>query len=294
MRVDSPGMSHANHHGMNPRGKSIRAEDSGASDAVRSAAGDAQTGSAGASASKGVIRNLMEGHFKGVADLRLRINFADQIAALEERRQTEMVGERTGDLLAQTREKLADLGETGLLHEEQQQSVDRLTEALAGDVESLLGGEQPDGKGLALELQSVFAQFAAGLEAALSSEATEEGSGTESGAIDAADADAVLSGANEGVTPAADGSVADAENSPVAEDPLLVFVEGLRSSFTAALTTLEEDLGSLDVLPELSGPEGRGAAYEKFLSIYQAMSGAQPDPGDDATAPPDAEGTAQA
>jgi hypothetical protein len=33
-------------------------------------------------APRGVLRLLQEGHFKGVADLRLRINFFDQLAAI--------------------------------------------------------------------------------------------------------------------------------------------------------------------------------------------------------------------
>ena len=33
---------------------------------------------------KGVLRLLQEGHFKGVADVRLRINFHDELAAIEQ------------------------------------------------------------------------------------------------------------------------------------------------------------------------------------------------------------------
>ncbi|MHC4216368.1 MAG: hypothetical protein ACYSWP_23700 [Planctomycetota bacterium] len=32
---------------------------------------------------RGVIRNLMEGHYKGVSDVRLRINFHEEITAIE-------------------------------------------------------------------------------------------------------------------------------------------------------------------------------------------------------------------
>jgi len=32
---------------------------------------------------KGVIRNLLEGHFKGVADVRLRINHFEELSAIE-------------------------------------------------------------------------------------------------------------------------------------------------------------------------------------------------------------------
>ena len=34
-------------------------------------------------AEKGVLRNLLAGHFKGVSDVRLRINFFEELAAIE-------------------------------------------------------------------------------------------------------------------------------------------------------------------------------------------------------------------
>ncbi len=292
MRVDSPGMSHANHHGMNAQEKRIRDKDSGDSGDVRSAAGEAQAGSAD-SAPRGVIRNLMEGHYKGVADVRLRINFADELAALEQSRQADMVAERAQDLLGQTREKSAEISDSGLLNEDQQQTVDGLTETLADEVESLLGGEQPNDENLATGLQTAFEQFAFALQASLFSEPV-EGGGAQTGVSDpaAAEAEDILSGATAGVELAGDLGAAAEEGSAATADPLQVFVEELQSSIAAAFASLEKDLGGLSQLPELSDPEGQGAAYEKFLSIYQAMSGDQPTPGDDAAAPPDAAGTA--
>ena len=41
---------------------------------------------------KGVINNLLAGHYKGVADVRLRINFADELLALEQQEMMRSAG----------------------------------------------------------------------------------------------------------------------------------------------------------------------------------------------------------
>ena len=48
---------------------------------------------------KGVIRNLLEGHYKGVADIRLRINFHDELASLQQAEALQLTGEKTTDLV---------------------------------------------------------------------------------------------------------------------------------------------------------------------------------------------------
>ena len=50
---------------------------------------------------QGVIRNLMEGHYKGVADIRLRMNFGDRLAKLE--------SAQVAEVMAEPLEELADL-----------------------------------------------------------------------------------------------------------------------------------------------------------------------------------------
>ncbi len=45
------------------------------------------------SSSKGVVRNLLAGHYKGVADVRLRINFADELQAIEQKSVQNTLGE---------------------------------------------------------------------------------------------------------------------------------------------------------------------------------------------------------
>ena len=51
-------------------------------------------------------------------------------------------------------------------------------------------------------------------------------------------------------------------------------IEGLESSFAAAMEELVNSLNGVQVLPELSEPNGNGVAYDKFLAIYNEMLGA--------------------
>lgn len=267
MRVDSPGLQFPKDHGMNSKEKLIRKADSGeprsAQDVSKPLSADAPVGKP-----RGVIRNLMDGHYKGVADLRLRINFSDELAMIEQSRQSDIIAEWTNNLLGQTREKLTETGDM-LLSTEQQQAVDNLAEDLTVELENLLGGEPSKSESIVTDLQAVFEEFASALKTSLSSEP------------------------NVVVDPAEDEVVTDGEVSATTENPMQVFLDELQSSFATAFASLEEELSSLSLVPELSGPENQGAAYAKFLSIYQAMSGDQSASADDSTASPDDVGTAE-
>ena len=49
--------------------------------------------------STGVVRNLMEGHYRGVADVRLRINFNEQIQHVSTQKTIETVQNWSGDFV---------------------------------------------------------------------------------------------------------------------------------------------------------------------------------------------------
>jgi len=267
MRVDSPGLQHPNNHGMNGQEKRLKKADSGEPGSAQNVS---KPSSADSSVDKprGVIRNLMDGHYKGVADLRLRINFSNELNALEQSRQADIIAEQTNNLLGITREKLTEKDYMSL-SEEQQQAVDNLTENLTGDVESLLGREPSKSEDLVTDLQTVFVEFASALKTSLSSEQ------------------------NAGVEPPVDGDAGEGDVSETTENPLQAFIDELQSSFAMAFDSLEKELSSLSLAPDLSGPENQGAAYEKFLSIYQAMSGDQQASAEYSTDSSDTAGTAE-
>ena len=51
------------------------------------------------------------------------------------------------------------------------------------------------------------------------------------------------------------------------------------SSYSIALDMLQETLAQANILPPLSAPEGRGQAYDKFLSIYHHLLDGGPQAG---------------
>jgi hypothetical protein len=220
---------------------------------------------------KGVIRLLQEGHFRGVSDVRLRINFFDELAAIE-----------AGGLKA-----AAEEGINGIL-----EAVSSGVGCLPKQSEDAEGG----GEGIS-ELQGQFAQ--------LVSETYEEFA-----AAEAPSADALISGVStafaafieglwslyepieepveeEGATGAGDGEEVAAvkaegeENAEgleattaASEGDWQSYIEGLESSFAAAMEELVTSLNGVQVLPALSEPNGNGVAYDKFLAIYNEMLGA--------------------
>ncbi len=50
-------------------------------------------------------------------------------------------------------------------------------------------------------------------------------------------------------------------------------LDELGDAFAAAIAELTEALNVARILPELPGPSGNGAAYEKFLAVYNTMWG---------------------
>lgn len=237
---------------------------------------------------KGVLQNLLEGHFKGVSDVRLRINFFDELAAIEAGQLQavaeenidgvlQAVGAIVGTLAAEgepTEEPPVELpleppvelpieppGEppveptvepTGELTPELLSDVLGLQETFAQTVNQLkddfLAAETPSIAALDEGIQSAFDAFVAALESALAL------------APDTGDVTA------EEATPAT------LESEPGLEG----FIVELRAAFDAAMDELIDAFGEVVVLPELSEPSGNGVAYEKFLAIYNGMRGVAP------------------
>jgi hypothetical protein len=193
---------------------------------------------------KGVIRLLQEGHFKGVADVRLRINFFDELAAIE-----------AGQL-----KTAADGNINGVLG------------AIGGDAELLLAlSEAPEGGAEGLqELQEVFAAAVNG--------AKEEFMGAEmpskDGLVESINwaFEAFIEGLQELFGPEPEVMEEEAP-APSMDEALESYIAGLKAAFEAAMEDFSGALGGVAVLPELSEPSGNGVAYEKFLAIYNEMRG---------------------
>jgi hypothetical protein len=192
--------------------------------------------------SKGVLHLLQEGHFKGVSDVRLRINFYDELTSLE-----------AGKLQAVAEEK-----------------VNAVLESVGGAVNSFLAAEE---NGLTeeqtagvSELQETFVQAASGY--------------TNEPVIDLNNAfeDFVEALRNLFTPPALtqeENTTTEAESPDAPGLSWQTFIENLQSAFKTATNELTQAFAEVRILPELSEPNGNGVAYEKFLAIYNELRGLQ-------------------
>jgi hypothetical protein len=184
--------------------------------------------------SKGVIRLLQEGHFKGVADVRLRINFHKELAAIEAGQLKAAAQEKIGGILESVGPGVGPLLASSEPTEEPD-GVSELREAFVETVnqlkEDFLAAETPSTDTLVEGTRSAFDEFVGALWNL-----------------------STLAGEAE-------------------EQDLQSYVDNLTSAFEAAMDELIGAFGEVEVLPELSEQSGNGAAYEKFVAIYNELWG---------------------
>jgi hypothetical protein len=220
----------------------------------------------------GVLRLLQAGHFKGTADVRLRISHFEAIQALESQNLQAVASGGFQSLNGTVQDQVAALKESGLLTDEQTAALDNFLESLKeAQGESLNGG--------GLSVQELIESFQAKLDALMT--LLEPPAAVLEEPADPAEPQTV--GAEEPVA-AADGQQPPAEE-PVAEpleaapaepqaaepDPLRQLVLNFQESIQQALDDLQSGLTGASALPPLSEPSGNGIAYAKFLAIYESM-----------------------
>lgn len=246
----------------------------------------------------GVIRNLLEGHFKGVSDVRLRIIHFEALQAIEQEQLQaviddnagllESIGQNLTELLNYTedptadptapQETSADIASANIeeatasdgLTQEQQESVSDASEKV-NELLSFEGQSKDTMLTLVTNLRSTLTGLADSLNSAVSSTINEtpqtpvvlvDDGGPETAGADATDGE---DGQGEPDTPTVD--------SPSAFEILVsAFIEDLNSIFLVALDELTNSLSEVEVLPELSQPNGNGSAYDKFLVLYNELS----------------------
>lgn len=243
---------------------------------------------------RGVIRNLLDGHYQGVADLRLRINFADELRALEQAGVDSALDLPVAEL-DELNAALAGVKELG------EDLPDEVVAAIA-TVEDLVGQlAEPEGLGKdeALELienlRQAFSDLLAVFQAFLDASQVEaEPNGEEPAAEGAAGEpipEALAAGDPAPEPPAADppetAPTVAATEEPAADqapepeagpDPVAMVGRFLAdwqgSSLLDSLAGLEQSLLQSPSLPPLSDPpDNHGAAHAKFLAIYEQIHG---------------------
>lgn len=237
----------------------------------------------------GVLRLLREGHFKGVADVRLRINFAEEIAAMEREQTKPLVADGVTGLVDTVTAGLEPFTAENGLGEQAVTGIGEASSALTASLEQIVGDYQSGGittiADVIARIQTGFDGFVSSVQSILDAvtapepetpaetitiQAGEASFSMAMAAVEAVDAapvdDAPVEVAPANETPA---EVAPAEESPSFDFQAALI--DLVTTFTAKLQELETALGSIQVLPPLSEPTGNGKAYDKFLAIYNNM-----------------------
>lgn len=210
---------------------------------------------------RGVLRLLQEGHFKGVADVRLRINFYDELAAIEGARLRAVAEEKVTALTESVTPYVRNLVETGQIAEELANALtDDFAQNVNHAIENFLQGQTPSKDALAGELTSAFHTFVASL-AAMTTQSIE----TTDGLLEET---AVVEGILEEVAAelVEGGTAADEQTKSKSPHDITTAFETALQQFLAALNDVR-------ILPELSSPQGNGVAYRKFLDIYNELLG---------------------
>jgi hypothetical protein len=196
-------------------------------------------------AEKGVLRNLLEGHFKGVSDVRLRINFFEELAAIEAAKVQTVAAEKVGGVLESIGGIVTDFVEgDNELTDKQITSVTELH-----DTFTKAAGESQNE--LAADLTTAFDDFVKGLRDLFAPP------------VKIPEETTIPETEDDGMT----------ESSSTPELPWETFLDNLQSAFTTTTDELTKAVTDLNILPELSEPNGNGVAYEKFLAIYNDLRG---------------------
>ncbi len=252
---------------VKPVEESRRKQSAKSKDDVQPSGGEgAETGE------KGVTRLLLTGHFQSVADVRLRINFFEELQQRNtQSAQAAFEGGLPGlidGLEAKARELFGFPNAATENPETETADPDNaLDEALAdfaGGADDILPSVKDGSLDLntALkELRDAFSDLAETLDATFGAAPTPAVEDTDDGSTTITDVLETIP--NEG------------EDVETAEAPLenaQTHLQMLETWFDDEVEKLEAAMSETQVLPPLSEPRGNGVAYSKFLEIYNSLT----------------------
>jgi len=222
---------------------------------------------------KGVIRLLREGHFQGVSDLRLRINFHEELQQTATREAQETWASGGQELVATLNGKIEEMVDTFAFSDK----VTVLTDNFEQAISPLFSGATDGPFDATATMETMTTAFNGLIEALRAFEPTAV---EESPAVATAEGGATLDVLPEteeaAIAATTEGALTDpltGESSSAAPAPL-PFTEALTNLqqwFDTEKATLETMLAATQSLPELSAPRGKGVAYERFLAIYESL-----------------------
>lgn len=240
---------------------------------------------------QGALRLLQAGHFQGVADVRLRINFHEELAARQEQAVTRIVEEHMSLAITTVSTQVEGLMGSGDLTEVQTDSVyevlmifqSSLTITVTGDnAPSTLSAQRPTAESFISQMQSAFNSLWDSLETLLNqSGVTEPGLGTPTDAVALADLSASslsLSATSTKISFEYTSTTVEIVTADETPD-FQAFMDTLQQSFASLIADMTAAIASVSILPELSEPAGNGVAYDKFLATLNNLwSTGDPEP----------------
>ena len=199
----------------------------------------------------GVIRLLEAGHFKGVADLRLRINYQDQLAerAADKAADTLRTGadELVETTASKTDEVLTSFATDEVSREAVGASLGEFSESVDTTLATALEADDLDLDAIMSDLRAAFDDLVGGLRDLFGPVE-----------VDTFGTDTLV-------------SVAPTAGDPPAIDAFETALIELTDAFDQALSSLIESVESSLYLPDPSPAPGNGSAYDKFLAIYENL-----------------------
>lgn len=220
---------------------------------------------------KGVIRLLQEGHFKGVADVRLRINFFEELAAIEGAHVRAVADESTSGLTEAVVPHIQAMVESGQISQELADTLtDDFRQTVNEIVERFVNGEVASKEALENKLNSALQSLLASLAAM---EAQETTTIYETDDYTAPVEEILEEVALDDITPEPteqnEQTQGETEGQEQTETIASAFAAALRQFISSIYDTSPGTLG----LPPLSEPQGNSVAYQKFLEIYNELRG---------------------
>lgn len=223
---------------------------------------------------RGVLGLLQEGHFKGVADVRLRINFAEELSSIHHAGAAQAVEAGLPAVDDVVDEAIAGLIASGALDDEQTASVllaqEEFSVAVQEAADEYANGTSPDTQGMLAKIQSAFDDLVADLNPTITAlVSVEEG-------VPVAPSTAPEVEAELGAGPVPTG--VDPAESPAPASAFETFIEELTAAFNNAVESFQTAVADANPLPELSKPTGNGVAYQRFVNLLNDMQTAQDKP----------------
>ena len=229
----------------------------------------------------GVIRNLLTGHYKGVASARLWIVHHRRIRAIQQSAIQDTLSSGVQSLQELVKTQTAQFLDTQELTDEQQQAIDEQAEQFNASLEVIAQQQSGDPEGLVSLLNDAFQQFVDGLGSIIEPQPITE---PDEPIVDQHEPVQPVEPVDEltieePIDQPVDETQQPTTNSqPITEDPPLLspfqqFVTDLEQLYTDSVSDLIANVQNVDIFPRLSPPTGGGRAYDKFVSILQMLYG---------------------